>query len=261
VTETGDQPTAGEIDGRATGQPVIASLDGATVVVLGGSSGMGLATARAATDAGARVAIVARDPERLDAARTSLGPDARAFALDAADAEAVAAVFAELGAIDHVACFTGEQPAASIADTDHELVNRAMDARVWAARNACVAAAPTMRPGGSFTFCSGISSIRPRAGRSAGALATAALESFGRAMAVELAPLRVNTICPGAFDTPVLERAFGERRHEALRPFVERLPVPRLGRPEELAHAALFLMTNTYVTGTVLHVDGGALLT
>lgn len=235
-------------------------LQGATVVVLGGSSGMGLATAQAAGAAGARVVIAARNAERLDEARATLPGDALGFALDAADTSAVTAMFGEVGPVDHVACFTGDQPAAPIADTGHDLMVQAMDARVWAARNACVAAAPTMPPGGSFTFCSGLSSLKPRAGRSAGALSTAALESFGRAMAVELAPIRVNTVCPGAFDTPVLDRAFGDAKAEAVRPFVERLPIQRLGRPDELAHAVLFLMTNTYVTGTVLHVDGGALL-
>jgi NAD(P)-dependent dehydrogenase (short-subunit alcohol dehydrogenase family) len=113
---------------------------------------------------------------------------------------------------------------------------------------------------GSFTFCSGVSAFRPRADRSAGAAATAALESFGRAMAVELAPIRVNTICPGSFDTPALDRAFGARKEEVMRAYLAQLPLGRLGRPDELAHAVLFLMTATYVTGTVLHVDGGALL-
>jgi NAD(P)-dependent dehydrogenase (short-subunit alcohol dehydrogenase family) len=117
-----------------------------------------------------------------------------------------------------------------------------------------------MGEGGSFTFCSGVSAWRPRANRSAGAAATAGLESFARGMAVELAPLRVNTICPGSFDTPVLDRAFGARKDEVLASYLSSLPLGRLGRPEELAHAALFLMTNTYVTGTVLHVDGGSLL-
>ncbi len=79
-------------------------------------------------------------------------------------------------------------------------------------------------------------------------------------MAVELAPLRVNTVCPGAFDTPVLDRGFGARKDEALAPYLSSLPLGRLGRTDELAHAVLFLMTNGYVTGTVLHIDGGALL-
>jgi len=236
------------------------ALEGTTVVVVGASSGMGLATAVAAHAAGANVVIVARDPERLEAARGTVGEGTRAFAFDAADSDAVEAMFAELGGVDHVACFTGEQPASSVADTTHDQYQRALDARVWAARNLCAAAAPRMSSTGSFTFCSGLSAYRPRPGRAAGAAATAALESYARGMAVELAPIRVNTVCPGSFDTPVLDRAFGDRKAEALKPFLSTLPLKRLGRPEELAHAVLFLMTNGYKTGTVLHVNGGALL-
>ncbi len=137
---------------------MFAGLEGATVVVVGASSGLGLATAVAAAAAGADVVIVARDPGRLDAARRigrRVGP--RAFALDAADADAVEAMFAELGAVDHVASFTGEQPSGSVADTTHDQYQRALDARVWAARNLCAAAAPRMPATGSFTFCSGLS--------------------------------------------------------------------------------------------------------
>jgi NAD(P)-dependent dehydrogenase (short-subunit alcohol dehydrogenase family) len=236
------------------------SIQGQTVVLFGASSGMGLATAKAARAAGAEVTIVARDVDRLERARGEVGGRTRAEALDAADAGAVQALFDTFDRVDHVASFTGEQPHAPVGQTTHELYQRAMDARVWAARNLCAAAAPRMPESGSFTFCSGVSAFRPRADRSAGAAATAAVESFGRAMAVELAPIRVNTICPGSFDTAVLDRAFGARKEEVMRPYLDQLPLRRLGRPEELAHAVLFLMTATYVTGTVLHVDGGALL-
>lgn len=236
------------------------SLEGASVVVMGASSGLGLATAVAAQAAGADVTIAARDPERLEHARVTVGGDTRAVSLDAADAEAVAGLFAGLERVDHVASFVGEQPHAPIADTGYDFYQRAIDARLWAARNVCAAAAPRMSDGGSFTFCSGVSAWRPRANRSIGAAATAAVESFSRAMAVELAPIRVNTICPGAFDTPVLDRAFGEHKLDALAPYLSQLPVGRLGRPEEVADAVLFLMGNGYVTGTVLHIDGGALL-
>jgi NAD(P)-dependent dehydrogenase (short-subunit alcohol dehydrogenase family) len=235
-------------------------LNGAVVVVAGASSGLGLATAVAAGDAGAHVVLVARDRERLDAARDSVGRDARAFALDVVDAGAVEDLFGALGRVDHVASFTGEQPIAPVADTTHDLYQRALDARVWAARNLCASAAPRMGEHGSFTFCSGVSAWRPRPHRAAGAAATAAVESFARGMAVELAPLRVNSVCPGAFDTPVLDRAFGADKQSALAPYLSTLPLGRLGRPAELAHAVLFLMSNDYVTGTVLHVDGGALL-
>ena len=236
------------------------SLEGQTVVLFGASSGLGLATAKAARAAGADVTIVARDRQRLDQALAEIGGHTRAESLDGADAGAVQALFDTYDRVDHVASFTGEQPHAPVADTSHEMYQRAMDARVWAARNLCAAGAPRMPPTGSFTFCSGVSAFRPRANRSAGAAATAAVESFARAMAVELAPIRVNSICPGSFDTPVLDRAFGERKEEVMRPYLDQLPLGRLGQPEELAHAMLFLMTATYVTGTVLHVDGGALL-
>jgi NAD(P)-dependent dehydrogenase (short-subunit alcohol dehydrogenase family) len=236
------------------------SLNGQVVVVVGASSGLGLATAAAALAAGAEVTIVARDRGRLEVARDSIGGSVRTVALDAADADAVAAMFEGLDRVDHVASFTGEQPTGSVHETTHAQLQGALDARVWAARNLCAAAAPRMPSTGSFTFCSGVSAWRPRAGRAAGAAATAAVESYGRAMAVELAPIRVNTICPGAFDTPVLDRTFGDRKADALQPYLSTLPVGRLGQPHELAHAALFLMTNAYVTGTVLHVDGGSLL-
>jgi len=236
------------------------ALEGTTVVVAGASSGLGLATAIAAHQAGADVVIIARDRARLDAARETVGGTTRAYALDAADADAVEAMFAELGSVDHVASFTGEQPSGSVADTTHEQYQSALDARVWAARNLCAGGAPRMPATGSFTFCSGVSAWRPRAMRATGAAATAALESYARGMAVELAPIRVNTVCPGSFDTPVLDRAFGERKAEAMKPYLSTLPLGRLGRPEELAHAVLFLMTNGYTTGTVLHVDGGSLL-
>ena len=236
-------------------------LNGAVVVVAGASSGLGLATAMAARDAGAHVVLVARDRERLDAARDSVGGDARAFALDVVDAGAVEDLFDALGHVDHVASFTGEQPVAPVADTTHELYQRALDARVWAARNLCASAAPRMGEGGSFTFCSGVSAWRPRPNRAAGAAATAALESFARGMAVELAPRRVNSVCPGRRSTHRCSTAPSvPTSRPLLAPYLSTLPLGRLGHPAELAHAVIFLMSNDYVTGTVLHVDGGALL-
>ena len=236
------------------------SLNGQVVVVVGASSGLGLATAAAALAAGADVTIVARDPGRLEVARNSIGGSVRAVALDAADAEAVAAMFEELDRVDHVVSFTGEQPSGQRARHDaRAAAGRPRRTRVGGPQPVR-GGRPRMPATGSFTFCSGVSAWRPRPGRAAGAAATAAVESYGRAMAVELAPIRVNTICPGAFDTPVLDRTFGDRKAEALQPYLSTLPAGRLGQPHELAHAALFLMTNAYVTGTVLHVDGGSLL-
>jgi NAD(P)-dependent dehydrogenase (short-subunit alcohol dehydrogenase family) len=238
----------------------VMSLQGASVVILGGSSGIGLATARMAAAEGADVTIVGRDPDRLAEAAASLGGPVRTGSADVADRDAVAGIFAGLDRVDHVAILAGEQPAAPVAETSHELLTRAVDARVWAAYNACAAALPKFHPEGSIVLCSGLSAHRPRIGRSAGAVATAAVESLARALAVELGPIRVNAVCPGPIDTPLLQRVYGERTAETMRTFTDRLPIKRLGTAEEVADAILFLMRNTYVTGTTVHVDGGALL-
>ncbi len=239
----------------------MATLRDRTVMVVGGTSGMGLATAQCVLAEGARVAVVGRGSDKAAAAASTLGPDVVTGALDAADEDALRTFADQLDVIDHVVSFTGLQPAAPVAEADHDMFASAFDARVWAARNCCVVAAPRMPADGSFTFCSGVSAYRPRANRSAGAVATAALESFARAMAVELAPIRVNAICPGPFDTEVLRRAMGPDHEAAIARLGASLPLGRIGRPEEIAHAILFLMTNTYTTGITLRVDGGALLT
>jgi NAD(P)-dependent dehydrogenase (short-subunit alcohol dehydrogenase family) len=235
------------------------SLEGRSVLILGGTSGMGLATAQAARRAGATVAIVGRDAAKAETARQSVGGGTVCGVLDARDTGALATFAEGLDAIDHVVSFTGNQPAAPVAEADHEMFASAFEARVWAARNACAIAAPRMPPDGSFVFCSGLSALRPRRGRSAGAVATAALESFCRAMAVELAPLRVNAICPGAFGTDVLRRALGDEA--AVERLAAAIPLGRIGDPAEIAHAVMFLLTNTYTTGTTLRVDGGFALT
>lgn len=235
-------------------------LAGAVVVILGGSSGMGLATARRAAAEGAAVSLVGRDPDKLKSAAAEVGDGTRTYAGDTRHDDFMDGLFADHDRVDHVASFVGDQPAAPVGDTDHELFTSAMDARVWSAVNACRFGAPRMPPTGSFTFCSGVSAHRPRPNRSAGAVATAALESFSRAMAVELAPIRANAVCPGAISTPVLERFFGERRATVMEEFAATLPAGRIGQPEEIADAVVFLMGNGYVTGITLRVDGGALL-
>lgn len=237
------------------------TLEGRTVVIIGGTSGMGLATARQLIADGARVAVVGRDGAKATQAGQALGDSATTGVLDAADEDALRQFADQLRAIDHVVSFAGLQPAAAIGTATHDMFMSAFDARVWAARNCCAIMAPRMPSDGSFTFCSGVSAVRPRSGRSPGAVATAAVESFCRAMAVELAPIRVNAICPGAVETEVLRKAMGKDWEAALARLAATMPVGRVGQPEEIAHAVQFLITNTYTTGITLRVDGGALLT
>jgi len=236
----------------------MSTLKGRTVVIIGGTSGMGFATAQRLIADGARVAVAGRDRAKAVEAGAALGATVGVF--DASDEAAVREFADQLEAVDHVVSFAGLQPAVPIGESTHDDFMQAFDARVWAARNCCAVFAPRMPADGSFTFCSGVSAVRPRPGRSPGAVATAAVESFCRAMAVELAPIRVNAICPGAVETEVLRRSLGADPDAALARLAASMPVGHVGRPEEIAHAVQFLLTNTFTTGITLRVDGGALL-
>jgi NAD(P)-dependent dehydrogenase (short-subunit alcohol dehydrogenase family) len=235
-------------------------LAGQTVVVIGGSSGIGLATARAARDAGADVVITGRSPQRLETAAAGLGDTVRAVALDALDEAGTATLFEELPIVHHVFVSAGTVGAGPLS-APTERLRPLLDTRLWGSVFAVRAAAPKMTDGGSITLCSGVSSMRPRRGGSPVSAASAgAVEALARNLAVELAPVRVNTIIPGLVDTPLVATLFGEGHQAAMEAAGKSLPVGRVGQPEDLADAVLFLMGNGYVTGINLVVDGGRLL-
>jgi NAD(P)-dependent dehydrogenase (short-subunit alcohol dehydrogenase family) len=238
---------------------MIMTLNGKRIVVLGGSSGIGLATAQAALREGANVVIVSSQQARVDQALSTL-PGAEGYAVDLTDAAAVQRFFARIGAFDHLVFTAGETlQLGPLASTDLEKARQFFDLRFWGAYLAAKYASGCIRADGSIVFTSGIAGQRPHAGWALGASITSAMEGLTRALAVELAPIRVNIVSPGVVKTP-LWSAIPEADREALYRQMEHLPVGHVGEPEEIAEAYLYLMRQTYGTGQVIVVDGGGVL-
>jgi NAD(P)-dependent dehydrogenase (short-subunit alcohol dehydrogenase family) len=244
-------------------------LDEKRVVIIGGSSGIGLETARLAMAQGASVTIAGRSEDRLRRAAESLEfsyEDAsgktptdrlRCVIADIADESSVRSLFAGERHVDHLFLPAGElRPGtADVLGADPEGLRSILEVRLLGVVHAIRRAGPKMREGGSITLMSGLYSTRPAAGGAMGAAAVAGVEGMTRALALDLAPIRVNAVAPGLIETPLWD-AFGPQR-EAFAARAAKLPVGRIGRPEEVAEAVLFLMTNGFVTGTVLPIDGG----
>ena len=236
-------------------------LDGKRVVIIGGSSGIGLETARLALAEGASITIAGRSEGRLQRAAESLVAAGnvdrlRAVVADIAVETSIQALFASETRVDHVFLPAGElRPGGGdVLGTELEGLRSILEVRLLGVALVLRHAKPRME-GGSITLMSGLYSTRPAAGGAMAAAAVAGVEGMTRALALDLAPIRVNAVAPGLIDTP-LWAAFGPQR-EAFAARAAKLPVRRIGRPEEVAEAVLFLMSNGFVTGTVLRIDGG----
>jgi NAD(P)-dependent dehydrogenase (short-subunit alcohol dehydrogenase family) len=231
------------------------------VVVLGGSSGIGLAVAQAAAREEATVVIASSRKARVDEALATLPTDTEGHVLDLADRDAMQALFARLGSFDHLVFTAGETlQLGSIATTDVDTAHRFFTLRYWGAYCAAKYGSGGIRSGGSIVFTSGIAGQRPQAGWSLGASICAAMEGLTRALAVELAPIRVNIVSPGVVQTPLWSNMTEADRVALYQQMSNRLPVGHIGDVAEIAQAYLYLMRQTYCTGQVLVVDGGAVL-
>jgi NAD(P)-dependent dehydrogenase (short-subunit alcohol dehydrogenase family) len=180
--------------------------------------------------------------------------------LDMTNAEQIDAFFRETGPFDHLVISAADAVMGKFVDLDIAKARRFFDSKFWGPYMVARAAVPKIQPGGSITFFAGAASRRGTPGLSCGSAINAAIEALSNTLAVELAPIRVNTISPGLIRTPVWRELMDAETLKGL--FAEsakKLPARRIGTPEEIAHAVLFLIENTYTTGSVLFVDGGYL--
>jgi len=238
-----------------------------TIVVIGGSSGIGLAVARRSLDDGATVVIAGRSQQRLDAARADLartGPPAgrlSAHPVDIGDPAQVTRLFERVGTLSHLVVTAADLPYGPVVSLSEDSMVRAVRSKILGPLFAAQQAAPRITKPGSITFTSGIAASRPAPGGALAATVNGALESMVRALALELAPIRVNAVSPGWVDTPAWDQlATPEAKDARMTEMAARLPARRLGRPEDIANAVAFLIADTFVTGTVLHAEGAQVL-
>jgi NAD(P)-dependent dehydrogenase (short-subunit alcohol dehydrogenase family) len=230
------------------------------VMVIGGSSGIGLGVARVALRSGAAVTVVGRSLERLRRVESELGDVGRVvtFNADVTDEDQVSALFASCGELDHVVLTAADivayQP---LRELDLDAARRTIDSKLIAALLVAKHAAATLRPGGSITFTGGIATDRPAPGGSVVAAVNSGLSGLARALALELAPIRVNVLAPGWVETPVWDKIAGANKHRMLEEMAQRLPVGRIGTPEDIGEAALFVARARHLTAAVIPVDGG----
>ena len=231
-------------------------LQGKTVVVVGGSSGIGYSTAELAKAEGAEVIVASHNAERLKAAAARLG--VRAVLTDVTSDDRVAQLFRACGPVDHVIVTAAQLRTGPFKTVAMDDVRSTMESKFWGAWR--VARSAELRPGGSLTLVSGFLSIRPRPNAAIVASANGALESLTRALAVDLAPVRVNCVSPGLIDTPIRAAMPEAARKEMLAKAAASLPVGRVGEGEDIARQILAFMLNGFATGSVVYIDGGGLV-
>ena len=229
------------------------------VVVIGGTSGIGLATAISSAQRGATVFAAGRSLDKIEACQASY-PDIQFRQVDTHDPEGLSALFSEAGPINHlVGAATGATRTNGpfMSQTDEQF--RAAFDKFWGYTHVVRQGVPHLVEDASITLVSGTPARKCSPGMISVSCTGCAVEGFVRALTPELAPIRINGVAPGIIDTPMFDH-FGEKKAATLDAIGANFPLGRVGQPEEVAEAILLCMSNTYMTGVVIDVDGGALL-
>jgi NAD(P)-dependent dehydrogenase (short-subunit alcohol dehydrogenase family) len=236
-------------------------LENKRVVIVGGSSGIGLAVAKEAASQGADVVIVSSKAERVQEAIQSIGGDVRGEAVDVSDEKAVESFFTNIGAFDHLVFTAGDSlQLHKLADTDLEQARHAFELRYWSALATVKYGSPQIRNGGSIVLTTGVAGRRPHSGWVIAASVCGTIEALTRALAIELAPIRVNAVSPGVVRTNLWQNMSSSEREQLFESVGKRLPVGRVGEAHDIAQAYLFLMQEGFSTGQTVVVDGGMVL-
>ncbi|WP_368518444.1 SDR family oxidoreductase [Rhizobium sp.] len=236
----------------------MASLNQKRVLVIGGSSGIGLAVAQQAHAAGAVVTIASRSPDKLGKAAASVDPSMATVVLDTGDGSAIETFFGSHDAWDHIVVSAAQTPSGPVRKLSLDDAKKAMESKFWGAYR--IAKAARIAERGTLTFISGFLSKRPSASSVLQGAINAALESLARGLALELSPIRVNVVSPGLIDTPLWARMDEASRNAMFERVAGSLPAKTVGQPSDIANAVLFLMTTPFATGSTVRVDGGGVI-
>jgi NAD(P)-dependent dehydrogenase (short-subunit alcohol dehydrogenase family) len=237
------------------------SLKGKKVVLLGGTSGFGLATALAAAAEGAEITVVSSRQLKVDEALAGLPQGSKGYAVNLTDEQQVAALFEQIGEFDHLVFTAGETLQLNeLASLKMDDAKQFFNLRFWGALMAAKYGSPYIRKGGSIILTNGTIGLRPWKGWVVASAITGAIEGLTRALAVELAPIRVNTVCSGMAKTELWGNIPGADRDAMFKDVGSKLLTGSVGEATDIAEAYLYLMKNNFSTGQVIVTDGGGVL-
>jgi len=236
------------------------SLENQHILIVGGSSGMGLATARMSVALGATVVLASHDEKKLNDSVNSLGPSASAVLVDVTKEESIKALVKKIQAIDHLFITAGPGGRSGFLENPIDDARDYLNGKFWSAYALTREIIRKIRKDGSVTYISGGLSLRPEKGSTAATVAQHAVEGLAKALAVELSPLRFNVIRPGMIDTDLWDFVEEKERNEMFDEAISKTPSKRVGKGEDIAKAAIHFMVNTFANALVMDIDGGLFL-